>query len=269
MNSLYVAALGMINQQINIDVISNNLANINTPGFKKSAINFSDIYFQGIKNQNTQEQTEQTIKEQDQNQISKTTVNFDSLIGVGSKANAINRIFTQGIIQESENPLDLAIEGDGFFKVILPDGTLGYTRDGSFHVDASGNIVNSNGFKLQPPISINQGFKEILVSKDGNISIVPLDSDEAVNIGKINLFSFPNPSGLQSLSDNVYIETPASGNPKELNNGFTILQGYKEMSNVNVIEEVVNMINAQRAYEINSKAVKTSDEMMSVRNNLR
>lgn len=247
MKGLYIAALGMMNQQTNVDVISNNLANINTQGFKKSEINFTDIYFQ-----NPQTQTD-----------------INSLIGMGSKTGSINRIFVQGMLQQSDNPLDLAIEGEGFFKLVLPDGTFAYTRDGSFRIDASGNIVNADGYKLSPPININQDFKELSVSVKGEISIMPLNSEKLVSVGKISLVSFSNPSGLQSMSGNVYSETVASGPSKEIKEGFSILQHYKEMSNVNVIEEMVNMISAQRAYEINSKAVKTADEMMNVRNNLR
>lgn len=246
MKSLYIAALGMINQQINVDVISNNLANINTPGFKKSEINFTDIYFQDLQ----------------------TKSNINSLIGMGSKTDSINKVFSQGVLQKSENPLDLAIDGKGFFKLTLPDGTTGYTRDGSFRIDANGNIVSVEGYKLQPPVNISQDFKELIISSNGNVSIIPIDSEKSIEVGKISLVSFANPSGLQSISGNTFIETQASGAPKELTKDYTILQGYKEMSNVNVIEEMVNMISAQRAYEINSKAVKTADEMMHIRNNL-
>lgn len=262
MKSLYIAALGMLNQQINVDVISNNLANINTPGFKKSEINFSDIYFQGPK---------ATADQADENQqaATSTVTNINSLVGTGSKTSSINRIFSQGTLQESANPLDLAIEGDGFFQLALQDGTIGYTRDGSFRIDANGNIVSADGYNLEPPIRIDGGYQEISVSPEGIVSVIPVGSEESVEVGQIRLVSFANPSGLMGISGNIFIETAASGAPTEIAEGYTILQGFKEMSNVNVIEEMVNMIAAQRAYEINSKAVKTADEMMNVRNNLR
>ena len=257
MKSLYIASIGMINQQTNVDVISNNLANINTPGFKKSEINFTDIYFQG----NT------ILNNEAQDGVQKTDINAS--IGLGSKTGGINRIFSQGVLQKSENPLDLAIEGEGFFRLTLADGTAGYTRDGSFRMDAGGNIVSIDGFRLQPPITINQDFTELAVSENGEVSIIPVGSEEQVIVGNISIFSFPNPAGLKSISGNIFQETQASGAAVQIADGYSILQGYKEMANVNVIEEMVNMIAAQRAYEINSKAVKTADEMMHVRNNLR
>ncbi len=268
MKSLYISALGMINQQINVDVISNNLANINTPGYKKSEINFTDVYFQ---NNTAQINLNNNVQNQNniQNQENINRVDLNSFIGLGSKTSGVTKIFTQGTLQSSENPLDLAIEGDGFFGVLLPDGKTGYTRDGSFRIDANGNIVNVQGYKLQPPINIKQSFEDITITTNGEIYITPLGSEEQIRVGKIIIYNFINPSGLQSLSDNIYIETVASGAPIQLNQGYSILQGFKEMSNVNVIEEMVNMIAAQRAYEISSKAVKTSDEMMQVRNNLR
>lgn len=249
MNSLYVAATGMINQQLNVDLISNNLSNINTPGYKKSEVNFKDLY-----NQEINLGQDRTI-----------------FIGMGAKVDGINKIHTQGVLQQSEDPLDLAIEGEGFFQVLLPDGSTGYTRDGSFRIDGDGNIVTVEGYLLQPPINVGEGFSEISITNSGNISIIPLGSDEDTELGQILLAGFSNPSGLENISGNIYIETESSGPP--LLDGQVSLgdikQSFKEMSNVNVIEEMVNLIAAQRAYEINSKAVKTIDEMMSVTNNMR
>jgi flagellar basal-body rod protein FlgG len=249
MNSLYVAATGMINQQLNVDLISNNLSNINTPGYKKSEVNFKDLYSQEI------------------NLGQDRTI----FIGMGAKVDGISKIHTQGVLQQSENPLDLAIEGPGFFQVLLPDGSTGYTRDGSFRIDGAGNIVTVEGYLLQPPVNMGEEFSEISVASNGIISVVPFGSDESVELGQIMLAGFINPSGLENISGNIYVETESSGQPLpagQLKLG-DIRQGYKEMSNINVIEEMVNLISAQRAYEINSKAIKAIDDMMGVTNNMR
>ncbi|MBN2073600.1 MAG: flagellar basal-body rod protein FlgG [Actinobacteria bacterium] len=250
MNSLYIASIGMNNQQLNIDVISNNLANINTPGYKRSEINFKDLYYQDI------------------------VVGKDKSIrvGLGSKVDGINRVFTQGTLNETGNVLDLAIDGEGFFRILLQDGGFGYTRDGSFRIDGEGNVVTVEGYKLEPPLNIDQAFSELTVSGDGTVSIMPYDSGEQVDVGRITLVRFTNPSGLASMSGNIYTETVASGAPQEDNGDGTagnIRQGFIEGANINVIEEMVNMIVAQRAYEINSKAIKASDEMMGITNNIK
>jgi flagellar basal-body rod protein FlgG len=247
MNSLYISSLGMMNQQMNVDIISNNLANINTAGFKKSEINFKDLYWYGPPGQEA----------------------LASFVGIGSTVDGITKIHTQGMFAESQNPLDLAIEGDGFFSVLLPDGATGYTRDGSFRLDGEGHIVTSQGYRLQPPINIDQSYSQLIIDNEGRVSIMPIDSEENIEIGMIELTRFANPAGLENISGNIYLETESSGGALAGGAAGKIRQGYKEMANVNVIEEMVNLISAQRAYEINSKAVRTTDEMLQIRNNLR
>ncbi len=250
MNSLYIAATGMMNQQLNVDMISNNLANINTTGFKKSDINFKDLAYKNVV-------------------IAKERY---SAIGLGSSVDGVRKIFTQGNIKDTGNPLDLAIEGEGYFSVRQADGTLAYTRDGSFRIDSEGRFVNSSGNILEPPVTVEGFFNEILISEKGVISVVEADSEELREIGKITLVRFQNPAGLEAISGNLFKETIASGPAINDNDDGTfgnIRQGYLEMSNINVIEEMVNLIVAQRAYEINSKAIKSSDEMMGMANALR
>ncbi len=250
MNSLYAASMGMINQQMNVDVISNNLANINTPGFKKSELNFKDFYYHDMG----------------------MGGNINLMVGQGSKVAGVSRIHSQGTLTESTNPLDLAIEGEGFFQIQLPDGTVGYTRDGSFRLDGEGNVVTVEGYFLQPPIHIGGQYSDIMVDNAGNVSIMPLDGDQPQEVGQITLARFANPAGLQNISGSIYTQTAVSGVPVQAAGGDgagIIRQGYREMANVNVIEEMVSLIAAQRAYEINSKAVRTADEMMGIRNNLR
>jgi flagellar basal-body rod protein FlgG len=250
MNSLYIAATGMKNQQLNVDMISNNLANINTTGFKKSDINFKDLAYKDII----------VAKER------------YSAIGLGSGVDGVRKIFTQGNIKETGNPLDLAIEGEGYFTVRLADGTLAYTRDGSFRIDSDGRFVNSAGNILVPPITLAGFYHEMIISEKGVISVLEADSEEMREVGKITLVRFKNPGGLEAISGNLFKETIASGPPVNDNGDGSfgnIRQGYLEMSNINVIEEMVNLISAQRAYEINSKAIKSSDEMMGMANALR
>jgi len=249
MNSLYVSATGMTSQQLNIDTISNNMANINTPGFKRSEINFKDLYYQDIavgKGKNIS-------------------------VGLGSKVDGANKVFTQGSLRETGNLLDLAIEGGGFFKVAMGDGTFGYTRDGSFRMDADGSIVTVSGYRLEPPITIDQSFSEIAIDLDGLVTLKPIDSDVVQEIGTIELYDFSNPAGLLSASGNIYKETVASG-PEIINNNGTlgtIRQGFLESANVNIMEEMTSLIVAQRAFEINSKAIKAADDMMGITNGIR
>lgn len=250
MGSLYISATGMINQQLNVDMISNNLANVNTSGFKKSQISFKELSYMDII----------------------TDKNKYNQIGLGSAVSGVGKIFTQGTLKETGAPLDCAIEGDGFFKVQLPDGTFAYTRDGSFQLDSSGTLVTTNGYKIAPGITIDQDFEEIMIDEDGTIIIKPIGSEETVDVGKITISTFKNPGGLESIAGNLFIETTASGVAEDdAADGSTgkIKQGFLEMANVNVIEEMVNLIAAQRAYEINSKAIKASDEMMEMANSVR
>ena len=250
--ALWTAAAGMAAQQTNLDVISNNLANVNTTGFKRSRAEFQDLLYQTINAPGTASSAS-------------TNLPVGVEIGLGTKTAATKRIFSQGDFKPTENPLDLVVEGDGFFKVTRPDGTLAYTRDGSFTTNESGNIVNSLGYLLDPPVVIPSDAKAITIGKDGTVS-VRLADDTISQIGTIEIAHFINPSGLQALGDNLFVPTQSSGDPVLGTPGTeglgTIGQGYLETSNVQVVTELVDMITAQRAYELNSRAVRASDEML-------
>lgn len=260
MRSLYTAATGMQAQQLNMDVIANNLANVNTVGFKKSRADFQDLLYQEMRPAGA------TVA---QGATSPTGLE----VGLGVKPGATETMFDQGTLQNTGNNLDVAIEGDGFYKVLLPDGTNGYTRDGAFKRDVQGKLVNSDGYAIQPEVTIPADATSIAIGKDGTVSITRGSSNVPENIGKISLTRFSNPAGLQHLGGNNYQETAASGSPTEgtpAQAGFgTLAQGTLEMSNVQIVQEMVNMITAQRAYEVNSKAIQTSDEMLQTANQLR
>ncbi len=260
MRSLWTAASGMVAQQANIDVISNNLANVNTTGFKKMRTDFQDLIYQTVR------------------QAGATTGPDNMLptgvqMGHGVRQVATQRIFTTGNFQSTGNSLDVAIEGDGFLQITLPDGTLGYTRDGTLKRDSQGRIVTSEGYFLEPQITIPQGATEITISSEGIVSATIPNQTTPQELGQIQLARFVNPAGLDSIGRNLLKENNASGPPVVSNPGVdgagTIVQKYLEMSNVQVVEEMVNMIVAQRAYEINSKAVTTSDEMLSTANTMK
>ncbi|MBD3246379.1 MAG: flagellar basal-body rod protein FlgG [Candidatus Omnitrophica bacterium] len=260
MRSLWTAATGMSGQQTNIDTIANNLANVNTNGFKKSRVDFQDLFYQTL-------QLPGTPVAQGEYELP-----VGAQVGLGTRPAAIFKIFSVEGFQETQNPLDLAVEGDGFFQVLMPDGSTAYTRDGSFKIDSDGRIVTSSGYPLFPEITIDEDVTDIAISKDGAVTVSYADgtSDE---LATLELARFINPSGLKSIGGNLYRETDASGlpvigDPGEEGLG-TVLQGFLESSNVNVVEEMVNMIIAQRAYEVNSRSVQTSDEMLQIANNLR
>ncbi|WP_369018420.1 flagellar basal-body rod protein FlgG [Thermatribacter velox] len=260
MRALWTAATGMQAKQLDIDVIANNLANINTTGFKKSRVDFQDLMYQTVRVKgapNTQE-----------NQIP-TGIE----VGLGVRPAAVQKLFFPGDAYETGNPLDIAIEGDGFFQVLLADGTIGYTRDGSFKLDAQGRIVTSDGFPLEPPITVPQDAESITIGQDGTVTAKIAGETEPQELGVIELARFINPAGLQSIGRNLYVATVASGEPQVGTPGFdglgTLAQGFLETSNVQVVEEMVRMISAQRAYEINSKAISVADEMMSIANNMK
>jgi len=245
-------------QQLNLDVISNNLANVNTAGFKKSKIEFQDLLY---------DTTQSAGAEQSNGNQLPTGLQ----IGHGSRAVATSKVFTEGELTQTGERLDIAIQGDGFFQVQMPDGTLAYTRDGALKTAANGQITTSDGLSVQggfQPIAV--GTTGITVSPDGTVTV---NSASGNTNFQVQLVRFANPAGLQSIGRNLYTETPASGTPETgtpNQNGFgSLQQGYLEMSNVKVVEEMVNMIIAQRAYEVNSKAVQASDEMMQQSNNLR
>lgn len=258
--SLRTAASGMSAQQLNVDNIANNLANVNTTGFKKAKVEFQDVLYQRIKQAGVANATGETVP-----------TNLE--VGYGVKPVATTRQFKMGEIQATENPLDLVIEGDGFFQVTMPDGTQAYTRDGSFKVNADGRITTSDGYYLYPEITIPEDAESISFMADGTVSVMLNGQTDPSEIGQLELARFINPAGLSAMGHNLYKPTGASGDaitavPSEEGMG-NILQGYLELSNVDIVSEMVNMIIAQRAYEINSKAISTSDEMSQIANNLK
>ncbi len=258
--ALWTAATGMGAQQVNIDVISNNLSNVNTTGFKKSRLNFQDMMYQRLKQPGTPNA-----------QGAQVPVGVE--IGHGTKVSATQKIFTKGSLQNTGNSLDLLIEGDGFFQVLRPDGTIAYTRDGSLKQDSTGRVVTSDGYPIQPEIFIPQDATEISITSDGTVSVQIAGGNQPQQLGQIQLARFSNPAGLNSAGRNLFESTSASGDPMVNNPGAagygTIVQEFLEMSNVQVVEEMVNMIAAQRAYEVNSKAIQAADQMLSTATQLR
>lgn len=256
MRSLWTAGTGMKAQQANLDVISNNLANVNTTGFKKYRADFQDLIYQTMRAAGTTTGAD--------NNMVPTGVEM----GHGVKQVATQRIYLQGNYQETGNDLDMAIQGDGFFQVTMPDGTINYTRDGSFKLDNTGRIVTSDGYPLEPAMNIPDNALSITIASDGRVSVKIAGQQQPEEIGQIELARFINPAGLSAMGSNLVAETEASGAPTVNIAGEdgagTIQQRYLEMSNVQVVEEMVNMIVAQRAYELNSKAITTSDEMLSI-----
>ena len=251
--SLYIAKTGLDAQQTQLDVISHNLANVSTSGFKRSRAVFEDMVYQ-------------TVREPRAQSTQQTTLPSGLQIGTGARAVATTRIHTQGNLSQTGNALDMAIQGDGFFQIQQPDGTTAYTRDGSFHRDAQGQIVTSNGMPLQPALTIPANALAVTIGQDGTVTYTTQGSAATTTLGTVQLATFINPAGLSSQGDNLYIETAASGTASTGTagtNGLGLLnQGYVETSNVNVAEELVNMIQTQRAYELNSKAITTSDQML-------
>jgi flagellar basal-body rod protein FlgG len=251
--SLWISKTGLDAQQTQMDVISNNLANVSTAGFKRARAVFEDLLYQ-------------TIRQPGAQSSEQTQLPSGLQLGTGVKPVATERIFTQGNLQQTSNSKDVAIQGQGFFQVLMPDGTTSYTRDGSFQVDANGQMVTASGFAVQPAITLPADTQTLTIAADGTVSVTQAGSSTPVTVGNLQLATFVNPAGLQSLGQNLYAETAASGTPNTntpgSNGAGTLNQGYIETSNVNVVEELVNMIQTQRAYEINSKAITTSDEML-------
>ncbi len=250
--ALRTAATGMSAQQMNVDTIANNLANVNTTGFKRTRMDFQDIFYQQIRPAGTP-----TAERQSPTGLQ---------VGLGVRAAATQKLFSQGALEESGNQLDMAIEGHGFFQVTLPDGTIGFTRDGSFKRDGEGNVVTSDGLLLEPGITVPADATLISISADGTISAQVAGQDEPQVLGEIQLASFPNPAGLNAIGKNLFRKSPASGEPT-INApgtaGFgTIAQGFTEKSNVDVVTEMVGMISAQRAYEVNSRVITGVDQML-------
>ncbi|SDL74780.1 flagellar basal-body rod protein FlgG [Halarsenatibacter silvermanii] len=258
--ALYTSATGMKTQQTNTDIISNNLSNVNTTGFKRQRPNFQDLVYEESRHPGTPNAMGEEIP-------------VGTEIGHGARISATQKLFTQGSFEETGNPLDLVIEGDGFFQVTMPDGSTAYTRDGAFKMDSTGSIVTADGHSLEPPVEIPEDATDISVTSDGTVSYRIGGEDEMTEAGEIELVHFTNPAGLSSQGRNLFQETDASGPPiagRPGEDGLgTIEQGFLEMSNVEVVDEMVNMITAQRAYESNSRSIQASDEMLQTANQLR
>ena len=253
MRSLWISKTGMEAQQTQLDTISNNLANASTNGYKRAHAVFEDLMYQNLRQAGA-------------NSSEQTTLPTGLQAGLGTRAVATARSFTQGNLQQSSNPLDIAIRGNGFFEVQMPDGTTGYTRDGSFQVSATGQLVTNNGYTVMPGITIPVNAQSVTIGNDGTVTVQLPGQAAPQSVGTIQIASFINAAGLEPKGQNLYAETAASGAPNAGTpgqNGLgSLQQGFVETSNVNVVEELVQMIQTQRAYELNSKAIQTSDQML-------
>jgi len=251
--SLWIAKTGMEAQQTQLDTISHNLANVGTNGFKRGHVVFEDLIYQNLRAAGA--------ASSDQTQLP-----TGLQVGLGVRPVATSRIFSQGNLQQTSNNLDVAVKGQGFLQVQMPDGTTAYTRDGSLQVDANGQLVTNNGYAVQPGITIPAGAQTVTIAPDGTVTVTVSGQAAAQQVGQLTLASFVNPAGLDPRGQNLYAETAASGTPNAgapNSNGLGALQqGFVEGSNVNVVEELVAMIATQRAYELNSKAIQTSDQML-------
>ncbi len=251
--SLWTARTGLDAQQTSLDVISHNLANVSTNGYKRQRAIFEDLLYQ-------------TIRQPGAQSTQQTQISSGLQIGTGVKPVATERIFSQGALQQTGGSLDIAIQGDGFLQIAMPDGTTAYTRDGALQLDNQGNVVTASGYPLADNLNIPADARTITIAKDGTVSVVQAGQIAPVEIGAIQLATFINPGGLQSAGENLFYETASSGvatpNQPGLNGAGVLNQGYVETSNVNVAEELVSMIITQRAYELNSRAISTSDQML-------
>jgi len=261
LRAMSTAASGMKAQQLNIDTIANNLANVNTAGYKKSHAEFQDLLYETVSpggaSRGTGLSSPQRIE-----------------VGHGVKLVATNKNISQGAIQQTGNPLDVMIEGGGFFQIQLPDGTMGYTRDGSLKMDSERNIVTATGYRLEPSIQIPLDATDISIARDGTVSVLLQGDNSTVqDLGQLELAKFPNAAGLRARGGNIFLESPASGTPILGTPGEEglgeVAVGFLEMSNVETVEELVSMISAQRAYELNSKTISIANEMMQVVNQLK
>jgi flagellar basal-body rod protein FlgG len=258
--AMRTAATGMFAQQLNVDTIANNLANVNTTGFKKSRPEFQDLMYQTLKTSGVSRNPE----------IQPAT---EVQVGNGAVPIATQKSFSQGDAQPTNNPLDIAIEGDGFIQVRRPDGTTAYSRDGSLKMSADGTLVTSQGYIVEPGLTLAEHTSAVVISRDGTVDVTAVGDSEPTQAGQLELAKFINPAGLRSIGGNLFVETPASGKPivgTAGSEGFgELVQGQLEASNVDVVEEMVSMIVAQRAYEINSKTVKTVDDMLTIANSIK
>ncbi|MGO9480966.1 MAG: flagellar basal-body rod protein FlgG [Candidatus Kryptoniota bacterium] len=258
--ALKTAASGMYAQQLNVDTIANNLANVNTTGFKDTRVEFQDLMYETLRATGTPDQSGGTPPAELQ-------------VGDGTVPSSTTRDFTQGAVTQTGSQLDFAIQGDGFFRIRMPDGTESYTRDGSFKMSSNGQVVTSDGYIVEPGLTVPQDTTAIQVGADGTVTATVSGQTNPVTLGQIEFAKFVNPAGLNATGSDLYQETVASGTPILGNPGSTgfgnIQQGYLESSNVSVVTEMVNMIAAERAYEINSKAIQTADSMQQLANNLK
>ncbi|HEX2012090.1 MAG TPA: flagellar basal-body rod protein FlgG [Roseateles sp.] len=251
--SLWIAKTGMEAQQTQLDTISHNLSNVATNGYKRSHAVFEDLMYQNLRQSgaNTTEQTQLPTGLQ---------------VGLGVRPVATSRIYTQGNLQQTSNNLDLAIKGNGFFQIQMPDGTTAYTRDGSFQLDANGQMVTNTGYTLLPGVTVPANAQTLTIGADGTVTVTVPGNSQPQNLGQIQLANFVNPAGLDPRGQNLFTETASSGTPNagapNANGLGALQQGFVETSNVNVVEELVQMIQTQRAYELNSKAIQTSDQML-------
>ncbi|MDQ7015112.1 MAG: flagellar basal-body rod protein FlgG [Gammaproteobacteria bacterium] len=256
--ALWVAKTGLDAQQAKMSVVSNNLANVNTTGFKRSRAVFEDLLYQNVRQAGGQSSQD-------------TQLPSGLSIGTGVRLVATEKLHTQGNIVQTNNSFDMAINGRGFFQIAMPDGNLAYSRDGSFNLDNQGQMVTSSGYALQPNITIPSGAQSITIGDDGTVSVMLPGNSDPIQVGNIQLADFVNPVGLQSIGENLYLETAASGGAQTGTPGFNgigrLNQGSLETSNVNVVEEMVNLIETQRAYEMNSKAISAADGMLKFLNN--
>ena len=253
MRSLWISKTGMEAQQTQLDTISNNLANVSSNGYKKAHAVFEDLMYQNLRQAGA-------------NNTEQTTLPTGLQVGLGTRAVATSRSFTQGNLQQSANNLDVAVLGNGFFEVQMPDGTTGYTRDGSFQVNAQGQLVTNNGYTVQPGITIPANAQTVTIGSDGTVGVTLPGQSAPQSVGQLQIASFVNPAGLEPKGQNMFGETAASGSANSGTPGQsglgTLRQGFVETSNVNVVEELVAMIQTQLAYELNSKAIQTSDQML-------
>ena len=258
--ALWIAKTGLDAQQTQMAVVTNNLANVNTTGFKRGRAVFADLLYQTVRQPGAQSSQDSQLPS-------------GLMLGTGVRSVATEKLFTQGNIVQTGNQLDLAVNGRGFFQILLPDGTRAYSRDGSFQLSANGELVNSNGYALDPGITIPEQTQSVTIGADGTVSVLVAGESSPTEVGQLQLADFINPAGLQPMGENLFLETAASGDHQAATPGEdgvgTLVQGSLESSNVNVVEELVNMIETQRAYEMNSKAIATTDEMLAfVTNNL-
>ena len=261
MRALSIAGTGMLAQQTNVDVIANNISNMNTTAFKRQRAEFQDLIYQ------------QQSRAGAASGGAEARLPSGIQIGTGVRTGGIYRIAEQGALQKTDNPYDMAIQGLGFFQVTLPSGETGYTRAGSFQLSDQGELVTADGYQVQPGITVPQGATEVIVSKTGEVQVKLAGTPDLQTIGQLELATFVNEAGLEAMGGNLFMETPASGQPTVAAPGEpsfgTLTQGYVEASNVNAVAEITALITAQRAYEMNSRVVKTADEMLSTTSQMR